>query len=473
MEHKNETQHFQHTIKEELVISGAGIHTGQAVTMKLKPAEPNTGINFQRIDLPEKTIVKVDVDNVVETNRSTTIEVNGARVSTIEHLMAALVGMQVDNLLIEINGEEVPILDGSSKPFVEALEKAGTLQQNAPKIYYEIMHNINFIDEEKKVEMVALPSREYRINTLIDFNSPVLGTQHADLKNISDFNEQISSSRTFCFFHELEFLLANNLIKGGDINNAIVVVDKPVTDEQVSRISKVFNKKDVQVSEEGILNNLQLRFPNEAARHKLLDVVGDLALVGFPFKAHIIANRPGHSSNVKFAKKIKEHIKKVKSKMDIPKYDPTQAPLMDVHEIEKILPHRYPFLMVDKVMELTENYVVAVKNVTYNEPFFQGHFPGNCVMPGVLQVEALAQAGGFLAIPRNSEDQYDTYFLKIEKCKFKQKVVPGDTLILKMELLSPIRRGICEMKGTIYVGDKLATEAVLVAQIVKRTKAQV
>ena len=364
MELKKANEHFQHTIKEELIISGAGIHTGEAVTMKLKPAEPNTGINFQRVDLAERTIVKVDVDNVIETNRSTTIEVKGARVSTIEHLMAALVGMQIDNLLIEIDGEEVPILDGSAKPFVEALEKTGTLQQDAAKIYYEIQHNINFIDEEKKVEMVALPSREYRINTLIDFNSPVLGTQHAALRNIVDFNKQIASSRTFCFFHELEQLLANNLIKGGDINNAIVVVDKPVTDEQVKRISKVFNKTDVHVSEEGILNNLQLRFPNEPARHKLLDVVGDLALVGFPFKAHIIANRPGHSSNVKFAKKIKEHIKKIKSRLDIPKYDPIQVPLLDINAIERILPHRYPFLLVDKVMELTDKYVVAIKNVT-------------------------------------------------------------------------------------------------------------
>lgn len=470
MELKKANVHFQHTIREELTIAGAGIHTGAAVTMKLKPAEPNTGINFKRVDLPEKPLVKVDVDNVIETNRSTTIEVNGARVSTIEHLMAALVGMQIDNVLIEIDGEEVPILDGSARPFVEALEKTGTTQQDAPKIYYDIQHNITFIDEEKKVEMVALPYHGFRINTLIDFNSPVLGTQHADLKNITDFNEQISSSRTFCFFHELEQLLANNLIKGGDINNAIVVVDKPVTDEQVQRISRVLNKKDVQVSTEGILNNLQLRFPNEPARHKLLDVVGDLALVGFPFRAHIIANRPGHSSNVKFAKKIKEHIKKIKSKLDMPKYDPMQVPLLDIHAIERILPHRYPFLLVDKVMELTETHVVAVKNVTYNEPFFQGHFPGNCVMPGVLQIEALAQAGGFLAIPRDTEDQYDTYFLKIENCKFKQKVIPGDTMILKMELLRPIRRGICEMKGTIYVGEKLVAEAVLVAQIVKRTK---
>jgi UDP-3-O-[3-hydroxymyristoyl] N-acetylglucosamine deacetylase/3-hydroxyacyl-[acyl-carrier-protein] dehydratase len=464
-------QTYQHTIKDELTISGAGIHTGQAVNMTLKPAEPHFGVQFQRVDLPEKTIIKADVDNVVETNRSTTLESNGARVSTIEHLMAALVGMQIDNVLIELDGEEVPILDGSSEPFVKALQAVGTCKQDAVKIYYDIQHNITFVDEDKKVEMVALPYHDYRINTLIDFNSPVLGTQHADLKNMGDFNTEIASSRTFCFFHELEVLLNNNLIKGGDINNAIVVVDRPVSDDQVQRISKIFHKEDVKVSEEGILNNLQLRYPNEPARHKLLDVVGDLALVGFPFRAHIIANRPGHSSNVKFAKKIKEHIKKYKHRQDVPKYDPNVPPLFDVHQIEKTLPHRYPFLLVDKILELTDKYVVAIKNVTYNEPFFQGHFPGNCVMPGVLQVEALAQAGGILAIPRNSEDQYDTYFLKIESCKFKLKVVPGDTLILKMELLNPIRRGICEMKGTIFVGDKVATEAILVAQIVKRPKA--
>ena len=361
----------------------------------------------------------------------------------------------------------------NQQQFIEALEKAGTQQQEARKIYYTIQHNITFTDEEKKVEMVALPYNDYRINTLIDFNSPILGTQHAALKNIKDFNKEIAPCRTFSFFHELELLIANNLIKGGDINNAIVVVDKPVTEDQEARISKVFKKTDVQVSDEGILNNLKLRFPNEPARHKLLDVVGDLALVGFPFRAHIIANRPGHAANVMFARKIKEHIKKYKHRQDIPKYDTTQPPILDIHAIEKVLPHRYPFLLVDKVIELTEKYVVAIKNVTYNEPFFQGHFPGNCVMPGVLQVEALAQAGGFLAIPRDTQDQYDTYFLKIENCKFKQKVVPGDTLILKMELSNPIRRGICEMKGTIYVGDKLVTEADLVAQIVKRPKAEV
>ncbi len=461
---------YQHTLKQKVTISGVGIHTGQSVTMNIKPADPSTGINFQRTDLPGRPIVKADVDNVIETNRSTTIEANGARIGTIEHLMAALTGMEIDNVLIEIDGEEVPILDGSSQHFIEHLARVGVEKQHAKKIYYNIQHNITLVDDEKKVEMVALPYNGYRINTLIDFNSPILGTQHADLRNIADFKNEIAPSRTFCFFHELEVLIANHLIKGGDINNAIVVVDKPVTADQVERISKVFHKEDVKVSEGGILNNLTLRFPNEPARHKLLDVVGDLALVGYPFKAHIIANRPGHSSNVKFAKKIKEHIKKYKYRQDIPKYDPNVPPLLDIQEIERTLPHRYPFLMVDKIIELSDTHVVAIKNVTYNEPFFQGHFPGNSVMPGVLLAEALAQAGGFIAIPRNSPDKYDTYFLKIDNCKFKQKVVPGDTLILKMELLHPIRRGICEMKGTVYVGDKVVTEAILIAQIVKRPK---
>ena len=460
--------YFQHTVKDVVTIIGAGIHTGHSVTMRILPAEPNTGINFQRIDLPGKPIVKADVDNVVETNRSTTIEANGARVGTIEHLMAALTGLEIDNVLIEIDSNEVPIMDGSAQMFIDHLLKVGVDQQNAEKIYYKIHHNISFVDDDKKVEMVALPYDHYRINTLIDFNSPILGTQHADLNRISEFESEIAPSRTFCFFHELEQLIANDLIKGGDINNAIVVVDKPVDDDQVNRISKIFDKKDVKVSEAGILNNLTLRFPNEPARHKLLDVVGDLALVGFPFKAHIIANRPGHSSNVKFAKKIKEHIKKYKHRQEIPHYDPNLPPVLDIQQVEQTLPHRYPFLMVDKIIELTDTRVVGIKNVTYNEPFFQGHFPGNSVMPGVLLAEALAQVGGFIAIPRDTTDKYDTYFLKIDNCKFKQKVVPGDTLILKMELLHPIRRGICEMKGTVYVGEKVVTEAILIAQIVKR-----
>ncbi|MEO6069864.1 MAG: bifunctional UDP-3-O-[3-hydroxymyristoyl] N-acetylglucosamine deacetylase/3-hydroxyacyl-ACP dehydratase [Chitinophagaceae bacterium] len=469
----NKSSDFQHTLASEATISGVGIHTGQTVELILKPSAPNTGIIFQRTDLPGKPTVKADVDNVVETTRSTTIEANGARISTIEHLMASLVGCGVDNVLVEINGPEVPILDGSAATFVDTICKAGLQQQEAPKIYYTLHHNITFVDEDKKVEMVALPYSEYRINTLIDFNSPVLGTQHASLKQIGDFKEEIAPCRTFSFFHELEYLINNNLIKGGDINNAIVVVDKPVSDEQVQRLSKAFKKKDVKITEGGFLNNLELRFPNEPARHKLLDVIGDLALVGFPFKAHIIANRPGHSSNIEFAKKIKEHIKKYRYRQLIPVYDPAKPPVYDIHAIEKKLPHSYPFLLVDKVIELSTNHIVAVKNVTYNEPFFQGHFPGNCVMPGVLQVEALAQTGGIFSIPDDDENTYDTYFLKIDNCKFKNKVVPGDTMLLKMELRTPIRRGICEMKGTIFVGDKVVTEADMVAQIVKKPKAKV
>ena len=464
---------YQQTIASEVSMSGVGIHSGQTVDIVLKPAEPNTGIVFKRTDLPNSPSVKADVDNVIETTRSTTIEANGARVSTIEHLMAALVGNGVDNVVIEINAAEVPILDGSSEPFSQVIQQAGVKQQEAAKVYYTLQHNISFVDEEKKVEMVALPFDSFRINTLIDFNSPVLGTQHADLKNLADFNTEVAPCRTFCFFHELEYLLDNNLIKGGDINNAIVVVDKPVTDEQVQRIAKVFRKENVKVAEGGILNNLELRFPNEPARHKLLDVVGDLALVGIPFKAHIIANRPGHSSNIAFAKKIKEHLKKYKNKAAIPVYDPNKPPVYDIHAIERKLPHRYPFLLIDKIISLNEKEVVAVKNVTYNEPFFQGHFPGNCVMPGVLQVEALAQTGGILTIPDDPDHTYDTYFLKIDNCKFKNKVVPGDTLILKMELMNPVRRGICEMKGTIFVGDKLVAEADMVAQIVKKPKEKV
>ena len=464
---------FQHTLASPITINGVGIHTGQNVQMTLNPAEPNTGIVFKRTDLPGSPTVKADVDNVVDTTRSTTIEANGARVSTIEHLMAALVGNRVDNVLIEINAVEVPILDGSSEPFIEAIQEAGVQQQEAAKVYYTLQHNITFIDEDKKVEMVALPYDAFRINTLIDFNSPVLGTQHAALKNISDFNDEVAPCRTFCFFHELEYLIDHNLIRGGDINNAIVVVDKAVTDDQVKRISKVFKKDDVKVNEGGILNNLDLRFPNEPARHKLLDVIGDLALVGMPFKAHIIANRPGHASNVAFARKIKEHLKKYRNKQQVPEYDPNKPPVYDIHAIEKKLPHRYPFLLIDKVIEMSDKHIVAIKNVTYNEQFFQGHFLGNSVMPGVLQVEALAQTGGLLTIPEDPDNDYDTYFLKIDNCKFKNKVVPGDTLILKMELLNPVRRGICEMKGTIFVGEKIVAEADLVAQIVKKPKVKV
>lgn len=458
----------QHTLSQPIHISGTGLHTGILVDMTLKPAHPGFGIQFQRVDLPDQPIIKADCDLVTDTSRGTTLQVGDAKVSTVEHILASLVGMGIDNALIELNGPEVPIMDGSSAPFIAQIEAAGVEEQDAAKAWYSLDENIYHYDEEKRVEMVALPALDYQLTTLIDFNSPVLGTQHAGLKTIKDFKSEIAPCRTFCFLHELEMLLENDLIKGGDINNAIVVVDKTVSDAEMSRLAKIFNRDKIEVKSEGYLNNLELRFPNEPARHKLLDVIGDLALIGYPIKARIIANRPGHSTNIEFAKKIKHYIRKNKHVKNVPVYDPALPPVYTLDQIEKTLPHRHPFLFVDKIVELSDTHIVGIKNVTFNEWFFPGHFPGNPVMPGVIQIEALAQTGGILCINSMPEGKYDTYFLKIDNCKFKQMVRPGDTMVLKLEMTGPIRRGICEMRGTVFVGGKIATEADLVAQIVKR-----
>lgn len=458
----------QHTLSQPIHISGTGLHTGILVDMTLKPAHPGFGIQFQRVDLPDQPIIKADCDLVTDTSRGTTLQVGDAKVSTVEHILASLVGMGIDNALIQLNGPEVPIMDGSSSPFIAQIEAAGVEEQDAAKAWYSLDENIYHYDEEKRVEMVALPALDYQLTTLIDFNSPVLGTQHAGLKTIKDFKSEIAPCRTFCFLHELEMLLENDLIKGGDINNAIVVVDKTVSDAEMARLAKIFNRDKMEVKSEGYLNNLELRFPNEPARHKLLDVIGDLALIGYPIKARIIANRPGHSTNIEFAKKIKHYIRKNKHVKNVPVYDPVIPPVYTFDQIEKTLPHRHPFLFVDKIVELSDTHIVGIKNVTYNEWFFPGHFPGNPVMPGVLQIEALAQTGGILCINSMPEGEYDTYFLKIDNCKFKQMVRPGDTMVLKLEMTGPIRRGICEMRGTVFVGGKIATEADLVAQIVKR-----
>ena len=460
----------QHTLTSAATISGNGLHTGIMADMTLNPAPPNFGFQFKRTDLPVSTAaIKADCDLVTDTSRGTTLEKGDVKISTVEHILAALVGMGVDNCLIEVSGPEIPIIDGSSKPFTELIEAVGVAEQDAIKIWYSLDEPISYFDEEKNAEFTAVPAKEYRVTALIDFNSPVLGTQHADLKHIKDFNKEIAPCRTFCFLHELEALLEHNLIKGGDINNAIVVVDKPITPEAMQRLAKAFGKDHIEVLKEGYLNNLELRFNNEPARHKLLDVVGDLALSGYPIKAHIMANRPGHSSNVGLAKVLKQHFKKMSKNVNVPFYDPSVPPLYALDEIEKILPHRYPFLLVDKILRLNEKEVIGIKNVTFNEFFFQGHFPGNPVMPGVLQVEALAQTGGILCIKSMPEGVYDTYFVKVDNCKFKVKVVPGDTMILKMELIEPIRRGICTMRGSVYVGNKLCTEGEFTAQVVRRS----
>tara|TARA_R110002049_G_scaffold251679_8_gene426112 strand:- start:492 stop:1880 length:1389 start_codon:yes stop_codon:yes gene_type:complete len=456
----------QKTIKNEVSLSGIGLHTGEKVTLTFKPAPENHGYKFKRVDLDGQPTIDANVDLVVDTSRGTTLEQNGARVYTTEHALAAVYGLEIDNIIIELDGKEIPIMDGSARLFAEALNKAGIVEQEADKNYYVVTENLAFEDQEKGTEMLMVPQDEFRLTVMVDYNSKILGTQHAHMYHLGEFLKEISNCRTFVFLRELEILAKHGLIKGGDLDNAIVLVDQILPQEKIDEIADLLGKPKMEIKEAGVLNNLELHFQNEPARHKLLDIVGDLALVGRPIKGHILAARPGHKGNTDFAKLIKKRIKDDTKKA--PVYDVNKEPIFNIEQIQNLLPHRYPFLLVDKVIELSDNHVVGVKNVTMNEDYFQGHFPGSPVMPGVLQIEAMAQTGGILVLNSVPDpENYLTYFMKIDNVKFKHKVVPGDTLIFKLELLSPIRRGICHMKGTTYVGDKIATEGELMAQIVK------
>lgn len=459
----------QRTLKSEINISGIGLHTGEKVNVTICPAPVNHGYKFQRIDLPEQTIINADADLVVATDRGTTLEYKGARVYTTEHILAAIYGCQIDNVLIKIDAPEIPIMDGSSKLFVEAILQTGFEEQDAEREYFELTENIPWEDAEKGIEFLAIPDSNYRLTVMVDYKSPVLGTQHASMYNLEQFNTEIAACRTFVFLRELEFLAQNNLIKGGDLDNAIVLVDRlDIPQEELDRLAKLLGKENLKISIEGIgvLNSTKLQFENEPARHKLLDIVGDLALVGKPIKAHILAARPGHSGNVRFAKVLKEQIKKQQNANR--KFDLEKEPLYNIVDIERMLPHRYPFLMVDKIMEIQEESIIGVKNITMNEPIFTGHFPGNPVFPGVLQIEAMAQVGGIFALSKVEEPHlYSTYFMKINNVKFKQKVVPGDTVVFELNLMSPIRRGLVEMSGKAYVNGKVVCEAEMLAQVIK------
>lgn len=458
----------QKTIKQEVEIKGTGLHTGKPVRLVFKPAPINFGYRFKRVDLPEQPEIQALVEYVKDTSRGTTIIKDNVRIVTAEHCIAAVFASDIDNILIELDSEEVPILDGSSKLFFEALEKAGICEQAAERKMYVLTKPVSFSDPKTGIEYLAVPDQEMRYSVMTDYNTQVLNTQHAVLNHIKDFKTEIAPCKTFCFLDELQQLIKANLVKGGDLDNAIVFVDKIIQKDEIEELRKFFNKPDVKIEKTGILNNCELLFYNEPARHKLLDVVGDLALIGTRFNAHIFASKPGHKHNVIFALKLKEHFEEEIKQQLIPKYDPKAKPLMDINEIQQKLPHRPPFLLIDKIMEMTDTYVIGIKNVTMNEPFFVGHFPSRPVMPGVLQIEAMAQCGGILVLSTVPDpENYITYFMKIDNVRFRSKVEPGDTIVFRLDLMSPIRRGLCQMLGKGYVGDKLVIEAEMLAQIVK------
>lgn len=460
----------QCTIKHTVSLKGIGLHTGKVVELVFQPAPIDHGYKFQRVDLPEQPIFSADVGRVVSTQRGTTIKTEEAQVSTIEHVLSALRGLEIDNILIALDGPEVPILDGSAIQFIQALKSAGIEEQNAEREYFVVEEAISYRDDSTGTEILVLPSDKFEVISMIDFNSQFLGQQYASLQNISDFEKEIAPCRTFVFLHELEALFSQNLIKGGDLDNAIVIADRMMDQKELDELAQKLGKPSVKLDGQGILNTIDLHFKNEPARHKLLDIVGDLSLLGVPIKGKIVATKPGHKANVEFTKLLKKALLEQRKLRGKPKYDPDKEPLFDSNRIAQWLPHRFPFLLVDKIIELSANHVVGIKNITFNENYFQGHFPDNPVMPGVLQIEAMAQTGGILALSTVEDPgNWDTYFLKIENAKFKYKVLPGDTLIIKMELMAPIRRGICQMQATAYVGNKIVSEAELTAQIVKRS----
>ena len=461
------TNKKQRTIAKEVILKGVGLHTGEDVTMKFVPAPENHGYAFKRVDLEGQPVIEADANYVINTQRGTNLEKNGVKIQTSEHVLAALVGMEIDNVLVELNAPEPPIMDGSSKYFVEALEIVGVEEQEADREEFVVKEVISYKDETTGSEITIIPADSYQVTTMVDFGTKVLGTQNATLENLSDFKTEIADARTFSFLHELEALLENGLIKGGDLNNAIVYVDKEISAETMKKLEKAFDKKKLSVKPNGILDNLTLHQPNEAARHKLLDVVGDLALAGTRIRGKVIANKPGHYVNTQFAKKLSKIIKKER-RNNVPDVDLHQPPLMDVKKIMDMLPHRPPFLLVDKILELSDTHVIGLKNVTMNEPFFVGHFPGAPVMPGVLQLEAMAQTGGILVLTTVPDpENYLTYLLKIDNVRYKQQVVPGDTLIFRLDLMQPIRRGLCQMHAKAYTNGKLASEAEIMAQIIK------
>lgn len=461
-------QQNQKTIKNEVTLKGIGLHTGKEVTLTFKPAEENQGYRFVRVDLEGKPSIEPLAEYVVDTQRGTNLEKNGVSIQTSEHVLAAAVGLGITNLTMELNASEPPIMDGSSKFFIEALESAEIVTQDAVIEEYIVKEVISYKEEATGSEIMIMPSDEYQVTAMVDFGTQILGTQNATLNTLSDFKAEISNARTFSFLHELEMLLDNDLIKGGDLNNAIVYVDKEISDETMAKLKKAFGKDEISVKANGILDNLTLHWANEAARHKLLDVIGDLALVGTRIRGKVIANKPGHSINTKFAKKLANIIKQEK-RNNVPQYDLNQPPLMDIYKIMEILPHRPPFLLIDRILELSDSHVVGMKNVSMNEPFFVGHFPDAPVMPGVLQIEAMAQCGGVLVLSTVPDpENYLTYFMKMDNVKFKQKVLPGDTLIFRADLITPIRRGICHMQAYGYANGKLVVEAALMAQIAKK-----